>query len=179
MIHLLNGYTTMENNEETTMSYDTSVNANEIATLGLLGRGSFGIGGGYGGGGHGTFASPSSNAVRIEGNRDLNEQGHNFISRQIEGNSLDNRFALIFAEMNKNALAAQLQQAASDLSNQKQHSDTQAMILKCCCEQKEAVANSTTTIITQMTNERNEAQRDEIAQLRLLAATNNGHHRGN
>lgn len=135
---------------------DGSVNASELATLSLIGRGGVGVGaGGYGyGGGGREFANDASNAVRINRNEKLASSQHDAISQQISDNADRNRDitsaaqsnaefisnrdfqtqvgALITGQISRNEDATRAE--FNSLNREMAANAREAA--KCCCEQK-------------------------------------------
>jgi len=139
---------------------DGSVNASELATLSLIGRGGVGVGaggygyGGYGGGGHGReFANDGSNAVRINANRELNAQGQDCLSQQISDNADRNRDIQQFSAQTSafasltdkiNDQTAFFSQEVNMLAREQNANAREAA--KCCCDaQLLAVQNQAKT----------------------------------
>lgn len=119
-----------------------SINPSEVATLSLLGGGGYG----YGNGRYGSdrsFASDSSNAVRIESHDRLNSQGQDFLSQQISDNADRNRDAANTAANTANfnrlndKIADQSARFSTDLVAIAREQEAIAReAAKCCCEAK-------------------------------------------
>lgn len=119
-----------------------SLNSSEIATLSLLQSRGFGGVGGYGGYGH-EFASDSSNAVRINANRELNSQGQDCLSQQISDNADRNRDITANIQLNTS-----FDRVADKINDQTRFFSGEVNMLsreqatnareaaKCCCEAK-------------------------------------------
>lgn len=170
---------------------DGSVNPSEVATLSLLGGG--------GGGGlfnRGQFADDGSNAVRINGNRHLNTQGHDFLSQQVSDNADRNRDITSNIQLNTS-----FERMSDKITDQTRFFQSRVDMLaaeqvqnakdaaKCCCEAKLlAVENHAVLLAGQATIvgklELNEAVTAAVAATRntvlleQIAANGNGNGHG-
>ncbi len=182
---------------------DGSVNASELATLSLIGRGGVGVGaggygyggGGYGGGGHGReFANDGSNAVRINSNRHLSAVSHDAISQQISDNADRNRdiigqAALQAGFINLNdKINDQTRFFSTEISaiTREQAANAREAAKCCCAAQLLAVQNQAKTdagLATILANQACDtrvsdavANAAQNAKLDALLADNGGHH---
>ncbi len=126
---------------------------------GLGGRGGYGgggggqWGGGYGGGGHGPFASPTSNAVRIEAHAAQNAASIENLLDQNQfaatNNNITNGNNRLTDANNINVNRVSDQQFRAELRNSDQHNEiiremnaNARAADKCCCDTQKAIAEA-------------------------------------